>query len=75
MHHHQPSNHSETKQLTTHLLDFSGRLGNQMSSLATMLSINWDHNLVPLVTSEQKEFLTFYFDPESLRVEEMEVTC
>merc|ERR1719350_2492413 len=41
-----------------------GRLGNQMSSLATMYSFARKYGLHPVVTQEQYEQLEFYFDIE-----------
>ena len=59
-------------------LDFSvqhfvvGRLGNQMSSLATMYSFARKYGLRNFVTKEQYNQLTYYFEPESLAVAVLE---
>ena len=44
----------------------SGRLGNQMSSLATMYSFARKYSLHPVVTDEQFGQLEFYFEIKNL---------
>lgn len=41
-----------------------GRLGNQLSSLATLLSFSQKFHLVPVITMEQSRLLNFYFELE-----------
>ena len=48
------------------LYSFSGRLGNQMSSFATMYSFAKKHGFRYFVTPEQADQLSYYFEPEQL---------
>jgi len=49
-----------------------GRLGNQLSSLATMVAFSREFGLRPLLTQEQADHLSSYFDVSSLGVEVLE---
>ncbi|TRY63275.1 hypothetical protein TCAL_04656 [Tigriopus californicus] len=50
-----------------------GRLGNQMSSLATIIAFSQRLNITPFVTQEQAEMLWEYFDDLDLHVLEDEM--
>lgn len=50
-----------------------GRLGNQMSSVATLIAFSQKFNVVPFVTREQAELLWGYFEDMDLNVLEDEM--
>ncbi len=43
----------------------NGRLGNQLSSLATLLALSSDLDLVPVLTARQEAIISRYFQLES----------
>jgi len=49
-----------------------GRLGNQLSSLATMISFSDQYGMKAVVTRSQETQLSFYFDPERLGLQVLE---
>jgi len=49
-----------------------GRLGNQLSSLATMISFSDQYGMKAVVTKSQETQLSFYFDPERLGLQVLE---
>ena len=53
-------------QLFTFPMFYSGRLGNQLSSVATLYSFARRFGLRMLVTREQHEQLAYYFQPDTL---------
>ena len=52
---------------------FVGRLGNQMSSYATLLAFEKMYGLKPYLTKDQKEMLNYYFEGVSMDTLEVQI--